>query len=135
MALDPVFPKTPQFAVATVTAANTNNDGTGEITTLLTAGDEGSLITNLHCNRGGTSTATQVRLFISLNNGTTWKLLDVRLLAAYTVSPTTLPVDQIFVDRINPNSSIRLPAHAKIGVTIAVAQSAGVNFLAEYMDY
>lgn len=129
---DPVFGKTPKHAAAAVSAANTALDGTGTITTLLTAGVDGAIVTNLKCWATATGTAKRCNLFVSTDGGTTWKLHESQLMAAYTVANTTVQTPVTFVDKTDPNAAIVLPANAKIGVTIMVAEA--VVFAAEYQD-
>jgi hypothetical protein len=135
MATDPNFPTTPKYASALATVANAAADGTGTIVPLLTAGANGALVTGLTALPVGTVTATVLRLYISQDAGATWKVIDMKLLAAYTLSQTVLPVGQTFVDKNTPDAALRLPAAAKLGVAIGVAQATGVAFNAEYMDY
>ncbi len=129
---DPVFGKTPKHAAAAVSAANTNLDGTGTITTLLTAGADGAIVTSLKCWATATGTAKRCNVFVSTDGGTTWKLHESQLMAAYTVADTTVQTPVTFVDKADPNAAIILPASAKIGVTIMVAEA--VVFTAEYQD-
>jgi hypothetical protein len=132
---NPVFSQTPQAAFAKVTSANTNLDGTGAISTLLTAGANGTLVTSLRALCQATVTATACRLFLSLDGGTTWAMLDEKLMGAYTVAQTTAQTVVTFVDKTNPDAAIRLPALAKLGVTIGVALAGGIAFSAEYADF
>jgi hypothetical protein len=129
---DPVFGKTPKHAAVAVSAANTNLDGTGTITTLLTAGADGAIVTSLKCWATATGTAKRCNVFASTDGGTTWKLHESQLMAAYTVANTTVQTPVTFVDKTDPNAAIVLPANAKIGVTIMVAEA--VVFAAEYQD-
>lgn len=129
---DPVFGKTPKHAAAAVSAANTNLDGTGTITTLLTVGPDGGIVTSLKCWATATGTAKRCNVFVSTDGGTTWKLHDSGLMAAYTVANTTVQTAVTFVDKLDPDAAIILPANAKIGVTIMVAEA--VVFTAEYQD-
>lgn len=135
MATDPNFPATPKYANAVATVATTTMDGSGTVVDLLTAGASGSLVTDLKALPLGTITATVARLYIKKPGDTNYSLLDMKLMAAYTLSQTVLPVAQTFVDKSNPDAALRLPAGAKLGVSIGVAQAAGVGFNAEYMDY
>jgi hypothetical protein len=129
---DPVFAKTPKHAAAAISAANTNLDGSGTVTTLLTAGADGAIVTSLKCWATATSTAKRCNLFISTDGGTSWKLHDSGLMAAYTVANTTVQTPVTFVDKSNPDAAIVLPANARIGCTIMVAEA--VVFAAEYSD-
>lgn len=129
---DPVFGKTPKHAAVAVSAANTNLDGTGTITTLLTAGADGAIVTSLKCWATATSSAKRCNVFVSTDGGSTWKLHESALMAAYTVANTTVQTPVTFVDKTDPNAAIVLPANAKLGVTIMVAEA--VVFAAEYQD-
>jgi hypothetical protein len=51
---------------------------------------------------------------------------------AYTIANTTVQTPVTFVDKSNPDAAIVLPASAKIGVTVQVAEA--VVFTAEYSD-
>lgn len=129
---DPVFAKTPKHAAVAVSSANTNLDGTGTITTLLTAGPDGAIVTSLKCWATATSTAKRCNVFVSTDGGTSWKLHDSGLMAAYTVANTTVQTPVTFVDKSNPDAVIVLPGDGQLGVTIQVAEA--VVFTAEYSD-
>lgn len=134
MALDPNFPTTPKYATALLTTATTVMDGTG-VTPLLIAGTEGSLVTDLKVIPRGTVSATVVRLYISQDDGTSWAIIDSVNLAAYTLSQTASPTMVRFVDKSNPDGALRIPADCHLGVSMGVAQSAGLTINAEYLDY
>jgi hypothetical protein len=129
---DPVFAKTPKHSAVAVSTANTNLDGTGTITTLLTAGTDGAIVTSLKCWGTVTSSAKRCNVFVSTDGGTSWKLHESGLMSAYTVANTTVQTPVTFVDKSNPDAAIVLPASAKIGVAIQVAEA--VVFAAEYSD-
>lgn len=128
---DPTFGKAHSTFFGKVTAANTNLDGSGTITTLHTAGAEGGFITHLDARCQATVTATALRLFRSLDGGTTWAMIDEKLMAAYTVANTTAQTPVSFVNRSSPDSAIRLAPNEKIGCTIAVALAGGIVFSGE----
>jgi len=129
---DPVFAKTPKHSAAAVSAANTNLDGSGTITTLLTAGVDGAIVTSLKCWATVTSSAKRCNVFVSTDGGTTWKLHESALMAAHTVANTTVQTPVTFVDKTIPDAAIVLPGSAMIGVTVHVAEA--VVFTAEYSD-
>ena len=129
---DPVFAKTPKIAAAAVSAANTNLDGTGTVTELLTACADGAIVTSLKAWGTVTSTAKRLNLFVSTDGGTSWTLHESALMAAYTVANTTVQTAVTFVDKEVPDAAIVLPANAKLGVTTMVAEA--VVFAAEYQD-
>ena len=75
------YAATPRAAVAQVSTANTNRDGTGTIATVLTAGANGTRVDDITVIATGTTTAGMVRLFI--NDGTnTWLWQEIPVSAA-----------------------------------------------------
>ena len=86
MATTPNFTSTSRLATASVSAANTNRDGTGSIITVLTGVAAGTKVFEVDVQMTVTSTAGMVRLFLSSDTGTTWKLFDEVAIAAATVS-------------------------------------------------
>lgn len=135
---DPVFAQTPKYARAAVSAANTDLTGATAPTELLTAGPDGALVTSLKAWGTVTSTAKRLNVFISTDNGTTWKLFDSALMAAYTVANTTVQTPVTFVDKTKPDAAIRLPggsggSSVKLGVATMVAEA--VEFACEYTNF
>jgi hypothetical protein len=132
----PVFVQTPKAFAANVATANTARDGTGTIATLFTAGADGSLVTSLRAFGFGTVSAAVLILWLSLDGGSTWKLMDEKALASYTASNTTAQSGVTFVDKTNPDAAIRLPANAVLGMSITVVgSSVGVHAIGEAVDY
>ena len=86
MATTPNFPSTSRLATASVSAANTNRDGTGTIVTVLTGVAAGTKVFEVDVQMTVTSTAGMVRLFLSSDSGATWKLFDEVAIAAATAS-------------------------------------------------
>jgi hypothetical protein len=86
MATTAQYASTVRAAVAQVSTANTNRDGTGTIVTVLTAGSSGSRVDDIWVVATGTTTAGVVRLFI--NDGTNTRLWQELLVAAITPSTT-----------------------------------------------
>lgn len=89
MATTAQYASTVRAAVAQVTTANTNRNGTGTIVTVFTAGSSGSRIDDISIDATGTTTAGVVRLFI--NDGSTSYLWQEIIVPAITPS-TTVPV-------------------------------------------
>lgn len=87
MALDPNFVANPLTNNVTFNTANTAGDGTGSISSLLTAGVNGALVFRIRVKATGTTTAGMLRLFHS-TNGTTWRLIDEQAVDAATPSAT-----------------------------------------------
>ena len=86
MATTPNFTSTSRLATASVSAANTNRDGTGTIVTVLTGVAAGTKVFEVDVQMTVTSTAGMVRLFLSSDSGATWKLFDEVAIAAATAS-------------------------------------------------
>jgi len=86
MSATPTFVSTPRNGIANVSSANTNRDGSGSITSVITGASAGTKITEVIAQAAVTTTAGMVRLFISLDSGSTWKLFDELPIAAATVS-------------------------------------------------
>jgi len=86
MATTAQYAATARTAIAQVSTANTNRNGTGTIATVFTAGSSGSRIDDIYIVATGTVTAGVVRLFI--NDGTTSYLLQEILVTATTPSTT-----------------------------------------------
>lgn len=129
----PVFAQTPKSNVAAMSTANTAADGTGTITTLVTAGADGALVTQIHAYARATVVAGAVRLFVSYDGGTTWSFILATAVTAFTLSNTTAQTALTIVDRNNPDAAIRLPANARLGVTISIANN--LNVYAEWIDF
>lgn len=118
MALNPSFISTPRLANALLSTANTAFDGTGTITTVIQGVAAGTRILQLDIQSVGTSAAALVNLFISLNNGSTWRLFDSVTITAVTASTTTAPfhITENYTNLILPN------ANALLGATVTVSQ-------------
>lgn len=87
MATAAQYAATPRAALAVVSAANTNRDGTtGTYVTVFTAGANGSRIDDIRINAANTVTAGVVRLFI--HDGTNGRLFQEVMVTATTPSTT-----------------------------------------------
>jgi hypothetical protein len=131
---DPVFAKTTKFGYAIATAANTALDGTGTTYAIATAGGDGSIVTSLKAFARATVTATALRLFMSIDAGTTKVLIDDKLMTAWTIAATTAQPGVTFVSKLSPDDAIRMPANAILYGAIGVALAGGIVFVAEYSD-
>ncbi len=122
----PVFPLTPVVPVGnTLLTANTAKDGTGTVSTLYTAGANGSKLSGVQIAYTGTSVATVLRLFI--NNGSANSTpANNSLYQSITIPANTLSEKAAAAD-INFPLSLTLPAGYKllatIGTTVAAALS------------
>jgi hypothetical protein len=86
MATTAQYAATARTAIAQISTANTNRNGTGTIGTVFTGGSSGSRIDDISIVATGTTTAGVVRLFI--NDGTTSYLWQEILVTAITPSTT-----------------------------------------------
>ena len=129
--INPIFVATPRFASAsTGVNANTALDGSGTITTLFTAGSNGSYIEDVYLTHLGTNVATVVRFFVDITGlGTSYKLLHEETMAANTLSQTADSVSNYW------GANIVLPAGATVGITIGTAIAAGIMVSAVGGDF
>lgn len=130
----PIFGLTPRsVGLTTGVNANTALDGTGTVTTVFTAGSNGSKIDRVFLVHLGTNVATVARFFV--NNGSSnatpannW-LVHEEAMAANTLSQTAVSVANIWL------AGLILPAGYKLNVTIGTAIAAGIMVTAEGADY
>lgn len=128
------FAQTPQIATAVCTGAGTvANDTPSNTVLLLTAGANGALVTKAHAMPRATVTASSLHLYVSLDGGTTKRMMDSALMAAYTQAATTLTPKTAFSPSVSV--PIRLPAGAEIYCQSEVALAGGIVFTAEWMDF
>lgn len=86
MAVTPAFTSTPRLTTSAVSAANTNRDGTGTIVSLMTGAAAGTKVFEVDIQWTVTSTAGMLRLYLSVDGGSTWKLFDEQAVTAITAS-------------------------------------------------
>lgn len=130
MAVTPVFASVPRTAVAAVSTANTNRDGTGTIATIFTAGSSGSKVNEIVLAATGDPADSVVVLYLH-DGSTAWDFDEVDLgnpaAGSTTVSPYRV---RRFYDNLN------LPNGWSIRGSITVALTAGVvNIFAHGGDY
>lgn len=93
----PIFGKATALAYVQVSTANTGRDGTGTAPQLIAGVADGTLVTKFRFKATVTTTAGMIRLFLSLDGGTTkrlWAELDV---AAITVGANTKSDEEDYV--------------------------------------
>ena len=130
MSANPAFAATPKQAAAQVSTANTNRDGTGTTALLATGGSSGSRIERVRMVAAGTTTAGVLRLYLSLDGGTTKQLLRETLVTAATPSTTVavFMAEEVFPGGLQlPDASAQLYASTHNGETF--------NLFAEGGDY
>jgi hypothetical protein len=120
----PLFPITPNIGFARLTGANTAIDGTGTVSTIMTAGQFGARSDKIVLQSAGTNIATLLRIFLNNGNaqgtGTNNVLwLEVELPA------TTLSATKQNGPRFEIPMDLALPAGWKINVCLATAVAAG----------
>lgn len=86
MATTAAYASTPVAALAQVSTANTARDGTGTLATVLTGATNGTRIDDIMIKATVTTTAGTVRFFLSLDGGTTKRLILEIPVVANTVS-------------------------------------------------
>ena len=129
------FAQTPKTATAVCTAAATiTNDTPTNTVELLTAGADGAILTRLTAIPRATVTASSLVLFISNDGGTTKRMIDSALMAAFTVATTTAVAVTTF-STYTETAPLRLAAGDKLYVGSQVALAGGIVFRAEYTDF
>jgi len=129
------FAQTPKTATAVVTgAAAITNDTPTNTVELLTAGADGAILTRLTAIPRATVTASSLVIFISSDSGTTKRLIDSELMAAYTMATTTAVPETTFT-MYSETAPLRLMAGDKLYVGSQVALAGGIVFRAEYTDF
>jgi len=90
MASAPAYAANPRsIDIGQVSAANTNRDGTGTIVTVCAGATAGTRVTSVTVQASVTTTAGMVRLFLSTDTGTTWRLYREIPISAVTVGAST----------------------------------------------
>lgn len=129
------FAQTPKTASCVVTGAGTiTNDTPSNTVLLLTAGADGAIVTRIKAMPRATVTASSLTLYVSTDAGTTQRMLESALMAAYTQATTTQTPKTAFSD-ITESTPIRLEAGARIYAQSEVALAGGIVFTAEYTDF
>lgn len=126
MATVPNFTKTPVLGLANIATANTNRDGTGTIADVVTGAAVGTRIERITIQATVTTTAGQIRLYIS--DGTTTRLWDEVLVTALTPSATIKPFRYAYL-----NLALNLPSGFKLRASTNNAES--FNVIAEGGNY
>lgn len=130
MATNPSFIGTPNIASVNIATANTNLDGSGTVTALITGASTGTRVLEIDAqiaiSPAAISTASIVRIFLSTDSGSTWRLFDEITLAAATGSNSVKSTRNIatYANLVLKDSTQRL------GVTTTISQSTNVICLA-----
>jgi len=122
----PIFAQAVRAAVATISTANTNRDGSGTIGTIFSAGTNGSIIDHIDIAAIGTTTAGVIRLYIHNNSAAfLWKEI---LVTAITPS-TSVAVWSYSVDCSQKSGGLYLPANYSLRASTHNAESFNVACL------
>lgn len=128
-----ITPQTPLAATAVVTTANsTYTDTPTNTVQLLGSSTNGARVTKLTALARATNTATELQLYTSPDGGTTKRLVDSKLMAAYTVAQTTGQAKTDF--GFSESAPLILQAGESLWVGIGVSNT-GVVFRAEGFAY
>lgn len=128
------FAQTPKTASAVVVAAATLTDAPANTVLLMTAGADGAILTRLSAIPRATVTASSLVLFVSNDGGTTKRLVNSELMAAYTLNATTAIPETAF-GAYNEVTPMRLGGGDQLYVGSQVAIAGGIVFNAEYTDF
>jgi hypothetical protein len=128
------FAQTPKTATAVCTAVATLTDTPSNTVLLVTAGSDGAILTRLTAIPRATVTASSLVLFISKDSGTTQRLIDAELMAAYTMATTTLIPETTF-SLYTETTPLRLEAGDRLYVGSQVALAGGIVFRAEFTNF
>ena len=128
------FAQTPKTATAVCTAAATLTDTPSNTVLLVTAGSDGAILTRLTAIPRATVTASSLVVFISKDSGTTQRLIDSELMAAFTVATTTAIPETTFTT-YSEGSPLRLEAGDRLYVGSQVALAGGIVFRAEFTNF
>ena len=111
----PNFTGQPRMGSVTVSTANTNRDGTGTIATLLAsvaaAGDTtgGTRVDFVDIKATVSTTAGMIRLYVSTDTGSTWRMIREIPVTAITVAASTAAFEtQIALNRDLPAGTANL---------------------------
>ena len=133
---DPLYIQKYKTRAAVVTAALTGI-GTSAVVgaqLLLTAGDNGTLVTKITAIPRATVTAASLVLFlVKASAPTVYQLIDSELMAGITLS-TTIAIPETAFGNVAPTTPLRLEAGDMLYVGSQVALAAGIVFYAEQAD-
>ncbi|MBL7766174.1 MAG: hypothetical protein JNJ58_08785 [Chitinophagaceae bacterium] len=104
-----------------VTTANANLNGTGAIVRILTAGDNGTALENIHVKAQGNNSQGMIRLFISPDAGTTYYLYSEIQIPANrqtAIVPSTINFTMPFDFLLQ--SSYRIGASTEVTETFSI---------------
>ncbi len=116
-----------------ILSANTAMDGTGYVTTVFTAGANGSYVSQLIARPVGTNIATVLRVFIN-NGSTNATQANNCLLTEVTLAASTASLVAALLG-ISVPLNFALPSGYKINCTLGTAVAAGYRVMVQGGDY
>jgi len=129
------FGQTPKTVTQIMAYAGTTNTNTPTNSKLIvTAGENGALVTSVSIIPRATTSAGRINLFISVDAGTNKVLFTSVEMPSQTVNTTTAPQKTVFSD-ITEATPMRLQAGATLYVNSAVALSDGIACTAQSTDF
>lgn len=107
----PVFAQTPALSILALSTANTNLDGsTGTYSSVFTPGSDGCRLELIRVVARGATTTGKVRIFLSLDSGSTYALYREFSVVAYTPSASI----SAYEDEYIPSKPLVLPSTGRI---------------------
>ena len=130
MATTPAYAATPRsLDVAQVSAANTNRDGTGTIVTVCAGVAAGTRVSSVTAKAAVTTTAGMVRLYLSTDTGSTWRLYREIPVSAITASASVAT----FYGRLDFEDLVLTGTSDLLGASTHNAEA--INIWAHVMDF
>jgi hypothetical protein len=132
--IDPIYIAVPEIGFgANLVTANTATDGTGTVSTLMTAGANGSFVEKIFVRHLGTNVQTVVRIFVN-NGGANSTAANNRLIREITVPANTLSQTAASL-AIDIPINIPLQAGYSLLATNGTTIAAGLALTTIYGDY
>jgi hypothetical protein len=109
MASSPAYTATPRTERATISAANTNRDGTGTIVNLFTAGTNGSRVERITICATATTTAGMVRFYLFDGTNTDlWREIPITAISPNGTVPAYYMQLSGLALILSPNKSLKV---------------------------
>lgn len=137
------FPQSQKTAVAVATTAvpltganSVSTDTPAPTVPLLTAGQDGAMVTRLTAMPRGTVAATSLLIFIKkAGDAAAYRaLVDSVTMPAQTIAAGT-GISSTFFTQYNEGTPLRLAPGDELHVGITVGVAAGIAFRAEFIDF
>lgn len=127
MAASPNYASIPVSFAAQVSAANPNRDGTGTLVTVATGATAGTRIDDISIQAVGTTTSGMIRLYVSLDGGTTNRLWKEVPVSAVTPSGSakawSTTLSDLALTLANSSAILRASTHNAEAFNIVVTRA------------